>query len=252
MHYLDDQGVAQIVQDQASYSQEQTVSEPTQEQVVPKEATRETEKEHNLRYLRERAEAAERRAQELERAIQLNMTQQQGNKIEIEEDDIDVSDDMYIEGKQFKKYVKNMQKELKSTRKQLEEFNQKSSLANAEVRLKSQFTDFDSVVTKENLEKLSLSKPSLYRSIMASQDIYDRGYTAYEMIKASGVLVDPYEEQNRRIEENKGKPRASANLAPQTAETPLTRVGDYDRRILTNERKDQLLRQVELAKQYRQ
>lgn len=248
---LDDQGVAQIVQDQASYSQEPQVSEPVKEPAAQEPVKENSDKDRNLRFLRERAEAAERRAQELERSMQLNMNQQVSQKVEIEEEEIDVSDDMYIEGKQFKKYVKNMQKELKNTRKQMEEFKQNSSVANAELRLKSEFNDFERVVNEANLAKLAASKPALYRSVMSSNDIYDRGYSAYEMIKASGVLVDQYEEQNRRLEENKGKPRASANLAPQASDTPLTRVGDYDRRILTNERKDQLLRQVELAIQNR-
>jgi hypothetical protein len=231
-------------------------TEQQTEQQVPQETTAkqvESEKEQNLRYLRERAEMAERRNQELERMIQMNMNQNQpSTKLQLEEeDDFDVSDDTYIEGKHLKKYIRTLKNDLKKTKEQQAEFMRQSTVANAELRLKSQFADFDSVVCKENLEKLSSQKPALFRSIMSNPDIYDQGYTAYEMIKGSGIGQNLFEKQDRRLEENKAKPRASANASPQTSETPLTRVGDFDRRILTKERKDEINRQVELAKSYK-
>jgi len=212
-----------------------------------------SDKDQNLRYLREKADAAERRAQELERMIQMNMNQQQHTKIQVEEDDeLDISDDTYVEGKQLKKYIKELKKDLKNTKKQFEETSYKNVVANAEMRLKSQFTDFDNVVTKDNLNKLANMKPSLYRSIMSNQDIYDQGYSAYDIIKSSGIMDDTYASQDKKMEDNRSKPRSAGSVSPQDAEVPtLSRVGDYDRRILTPERKEQLRRQVEEAKRYR-
>ena len=60
-----------------------------------------------------------------------------------------------------------------------------------------------------------------------------------------------YSNQDKRLEENKAKPRAIGNASPQAGDTPLSKVGDYDRRILTEERKDQLRKQVEEAKRNR-
>jgi hypothetical protein len=219
-------------------------------------AAQDSQKEANMRILRERAENAERRTLELERMVQMNMSQQQTNRMQIDDssddDDFGVSDDTYIEGKHLKKYVKSLKQELKNTKKQFEEYNQQNAMTNAEIRLKNQFNDFDSVVTKENLEKLNQQKPALSRTIYANTDIYDRGYTAYELIKNSGILADQYQDLDRKVEENRSKPRSAANAAPQAGDTPLTRVGDYDRRILTEDRKDQLRRQVEEAKRYKQ
>jgi|FreactcultuFSWF8_1027224.scaffolds.fasta_scaffold04040_2 hypothetical protein len=230
--------------------QEQNNTQQTSE----KPQQQESQKENNMRILRERAEAAERRSLELERMVQMNMSQQQGQKIQIDDsdDDFDLSDDTYIEGKHLKKYVKNLKQELRNTKKQFEEYNQQNAVSNAEMRLKSQFNDFDSVVTKENLDKLASQKPSLYRSILSNPDLYDKGYTAYEFIKNSDILSGQYQEIDRKVEENRSKPRSAANVAPQSGDTPLARVGDYDRRILTEERKDQLRRQVEEAKRYKQ
>jgi hypothetical protein len=237
--------------------QEQQEQQPQEQPVVQEQPTvqqvREASKAENIRIMRERAEQAEKRALELERIIQTNMSQnQQGQKLQVEDDDdFGISDDDYIEGKHLKKYVRSLKQEVKNTKKQLEEWQQQSSITQAEVRLKSQFSDFDSVVSKENIEKLAEEKPVLYRTMLANKDIYDRGYTAYELIKNSGILAQDYSREDKRIEDNKIKPRSAANISPQSGETPLTRVGDYDRRILTEERKSQLRKQVEEARRNR-
>lgn len=217
---------------------------------VQQAAAQESQKDANLRILRERAEAAERRNQELERMVHMNMSQQQPTKMQLAEPDEDfgMSDDAYVEGKDLKKYVKTLKQEIKSTRQKFEDYHNQT----VEIRLKSQFNDFDSVVSAENLQKLAQQKPSLHRTIYANNDLYDRGYAAYELIKSSGILSDQYQSLDKKVEENRSKPRSAANVAPQTGDTPLARVGDYDRRILSEERKDQLRRQVEQAKMYKQ
>ena len=104
-------------------AQEQTAetAQPAQQNVA-----QDSQKEANMRILRERAESAERRALELERMVQMNMSQnqQQSNKMQIadEDDDFDLSDDTYIEGKHLKKYVRSLKQELKNTKKQFEEY----------------------------------------------------------------------------------------------------------------------------------
>jgi hypothetical protein len=235
---FDELDAAQQPQQEAPQQAEQS-TQPSQE----------TQKESNMRILRERAEAAERRSQDLERMIQMNMNQQQTTKLQLvdDDDDLDLNDDSYIEGKQFKRYVKSLKQQLKNTKKEFEEFNQKNALAQAEIRLKTQFNDFDSIVSKDNLDKLAQQKPALYRSIMANQDIYDRGYLAYELIKGNGMAND-YAQIDKKIDDNKARPRSVANANSQSGDTPLARVGDYDRRVLTKDRIDQLLRQVEEAK----
>jgi hypothetical protein len=229
-------------------------AEPQQSNDKPQDTqpsvTQESPKDTSMRILRERAESAERRAQELERMVQ--QSQQKMHVVDNDDDDFDMSDDTYVEGKHLKKYVKNLKQELKNTKKQFEEYNQQNAMHNAEMRLKTQFNDFESVVSKENLERLQQQKPALYRTILANADIYDKGYVAYELIKNSGVLADQYQELDKRVEENRSKPRSAANAAPQSGDTPLTRVGDYDRRILSEDRKNQLRKQVEEAKRYKQ
>ncbi len=238
--------------DELDTNTQQYVQEPQEQQKAQEQPAQESNKEYNLRVMRERAESAERRSAELERMMQMNMSQSQQPKTKIqlvdEEDDFDVNDDDYVDGKKYKKQVKTLRKEAQENKQRLEEIYQKITQENAEVRLKSQFSDFDSVVNKENIERLASQKPALYRSILANPDIYDRGYTAYELIKNSGMISNEYAQQDRRLEDNRSKPRSSANASPQVGETPLARVGDYDRRILTPERILQLNKQVAEAK----
>ena len=232
------------------FEQEQNQVEQTQNENVAaneeaKEAVR--SKEYNLRIMRERMESIEKENQEYKRILQ-----QQQQPVE-EDEDLNIDDDSFIEAKQYKKHIKNIQKDLKETKKLLEENSKKNAMANAQVLLKSQFNDFDTVVSEENLKKLSDTQPVLYRTLLASSDIYDRGYSAYAMIKNSNILKSnsQYSDQDKRLEENKAKPRAIGNASPQSGDTPLSKVGDYDRRILTEERKDQLRKQVEEAKRNR-
>lgn len=228
--------------------------QPTQETPAPVQEKQETEKEQNMRYFRERAEMAERRAQELENLVRQNMAQQAPRQhSQPDEDSFDIEDDSYIEGKHLKKYVQSLRNELQQTKKQQQEFIQQNELQNAERQLKAQFSDFDQVVNGENLKILSQRKPALYRSIISNPDIYDKGYAAYEIIKNAGIGVNEYAYQDKKIDENKSKPRSatSYNSGAQTSDTPLTSISNYDRRILSEERKEQLRRQVEMAKQLR-
>lgn len=239
------------------YPAEQNNSMETLQEASSNAIQQESPKETSMRILRERAESAERRTQELERMVQMNMSQQSNNNhkmniVDNDDEDFDLSDDTYIEGKHLKKYVKNLKQELRNTKKQFEEYNQQNAAQQAEMRLKHQFSDFDHVVSRENLERLQSQKPVLYRTILANSDIYDKGYAAYELIKNSGILSNQYHDIDRRVEENRSRPRSAANASPQSGDTPLARVGDYDRRTLTEERKDQLRKQVEEAKRNKQ
>jgi hypothetical protein len=215
---------------------------------APVEQQKESDKESNIRTLRERAEAAERRARELEYTMQQNMTQQKTTKMElVDDDDFHIDDDSLVEGKHFKKLYKKQSQELKEIKKLLEENTSKSTASNAEWRLKTQYTDFDSVVNEENIRKLASLKPALYRSMLSNPDLYDKGESAYDMIK-SLVLTDKYSAQDKRIEENKSRPRSAASAGGQSGETPLAHIAEYDRRTLTEERKAQIRRMVQEAK----
>lgn len=210
------------------------------EPIVPPESQkpRQDEREYNFRAMRERAERAEQRAQELERALQPKIAPKE---------ELELEDDGLVEGKHLKRYgqtVKEMKEELERTKKQLESF----STSSIELQLRSKFNDFDQIVTNENLERLSREKPSLYRSIIANPDLRDKGETAYDAI-TTFLQPGKYAKEDRRIDENKNKPRSASTVSPQASDSPLARVGDYDRRTLSAERKKEIYREMKEAQQ---
>lgn len=202
-------------------------------------------KERNLRYLRERAEAAERRAAELEYQMKLR-EQQSKPQVQIDDDEMNIEDDSYIEGRQLKKYVNKLKQQVSQTNKQFEEYTKQQDSKIAVNSLKSQYQDFDSVVNEDNLNKFAQEEPEIYRSILSNPDVFDRGKAAYNMIKKtfrSEQRVEPIQQS--------GKPRSAASAGPQTAQTPLSTIGDYDRRILSDADRDRILRAAKAAQQYR-
>jgi hypothetical protein len=208
----------------------------------------ESDRENNLRVLRERAEAAERRAQELERSIHTSYQQQAAPKqVEAEDEDDDINDDMYLDGRTYKKQRQLLKKEAKETRQQLEQMRMES----AEIKLRQEFPDFTKVVNQENMAKLAQNKPLLYKTIIENKDWYTKGYTAYEMLMGSGIVPIAPREAVQRIQENHERPKSMSSAAPQTSNSPLAKVGDYDRRILSKERQDEIRRMVEINKSYR-
>lgn len=216
----------------------------------------ETNKEYNLRILRERAEKAEKRAQELEKERERYTQQQPQPQYQPEPQyaqpqqqpqqssfNLNVDDEAYVEGKHLKQYSTAFKNEIDSMRQQMHQYKQQAAEAAAQAMLKTQLPDFDNVVNDDNLRTLRNIYPEDYNSIMANPDLYGKARTAYNMIKHYGLIED-YSQESQRIQENRAKPRAAASAGPQAVggETPLSRVGDYDRRVLTNEQKAERIR----------
>lgn len=218
-----------------------TTTQPSENTQQP--TAKESEREYNLRLMAERARRAEERVAEMERYVESQKKQQAPTS----DDDIDLDDDSYIEGKHFKKYVRTLKDEIKQAKEQLKEFTQQTSTSSAELKLKAKYNDFDAVVTQENIQKLAAMKPAHYRSIMANPDLYDKGEAAYDLIK-NFVANNEYAQQDKRIEENKSKPRSSGSTAASQSDTPLSRIGDYDRRVLSDSDRDRIMRMVKEAK----
>lgn len=230
---------------------EQAQQEVQVEQVQekPVEQPKESQKEQNLRILRERAERAERRAAEVEQLLQQQKQQQYQQptqNVEVQ-DEFKVEDDVYIDGKKFNTYLERKKQEDRRAREENQRLQQQILSSLAEQRIRSEIPDFDQVVSAENLKNLAAIKSESYQSMMSNPDLYAKAKTAYDMIKGYGLHED-YSDMNKKIADNKGKPRAAASVAPQQADTPLSRVGDYDRRILTDAQRTENMKRVQMYK----
>lgn len=191
----------------------------------------ESKKELQFKQLRERAERAEQRAYDLERAQQQKLQP----AVAPEEDDIGVDDDLYVEGKQYKQHIKAIKRELKQTKEQMEYINNQA----VDMRLRSKYVDYDKVVTEENLQKLNEKRSAQFRALAATPDRGDRLETAYEMIK-SWIVEPDYSETDARIAANRSKPRTATTATAAESSSPLSKFSDSDR-IVMNDTERQLV-----------
>ncbi len=229
---------------------------PTTETEVA--APQETEADRNWKVMREREKAADDRAQAAERRLgELeNLVQQQAKPPEPVPEYSPLDDDSFVDGRAAKAQEQRIRAEIVKQKQENDkqqrdnkQFQDKMSETMAFQRLSGDHSDFDKVVNDDTLTKLSKVSPSAYRSIVANPDLFDRGKTAYEMITMYGI-VKKEDVVDRKLEANKNKPRTANTMAPQTSETPLSRLGDYDRRVLSEDRMEQVRRNVAAAKEF--
>lgn len=205
------------------------LNQPVEQQAAQEQEAK-SERDYNFKMMRDRAEAAEQRAAEIEalykRAPALPTTH---------EDDSDLVE---------KRYVRRLERELEEARQQREDDKAKLS----ERLLRQSYSDFDDVVTTENIQKLARRKPAIYRSIQSNTDMFDKGETAYDAIKAF-VKEEKRAEVNTRLEANEAKPKSASSMAPQPPPTGLANIHNYQvdadgRRRLSPERVKELQKQL--------
>ena len=218
---------------------EENVSEqPQVQEVKPQRKTPEQSfselREKADRMARERDEYAQR-LYEYERT--LKQTQQPQEQTE---PDLNINPDDLVEGK----HLKSVYKEVNQLKKQLDQSRREAMLANAEARIKSQYHDFDKVVSQDNLKLLAYTYPELAHTINSSNDLYNQAVSAYMMIKQTGIYKEQsYDMEKRRAQENAMKPRLSPAGNAIDSESALSKAhalsGD-----LTPELKKQLMKEM--------
>jgi hypothetical protein len=229
-----DQGFMQDAPIQPVVENQTTNDTVMAENQIAQAAPQENSIGKNLRLLREKAERAERERDEMMRMLQLereirgpardNTPQPQDDMFS----DIDIAEDDYVDGKKFKA----MQKQMKNLLMQNMQQQQTQQLANQqlaiEAKIKSQYPDFDRIVTRDNIEMLNAMDPILANALNKSPDLYEKAVSTYNVIKKFNINNYSQEEQNgRKIKENQSKPRSLASISPQTADSPLSRVNIF-------------------------
>lgn len=186
----------------ADIQNEDLVSPQEEQNVAPIISQKEIEdnKEFNFKKLRESNKQLEERLKKSEEMI-ASLHNSSTEEEELAEEDL-------AEGKHLKKLetrIKNYiyQKELEAVPDKLER----------------KFSDFNQVVTKENLEKLQKSEPELYKTISFGKDLFSKGVAAYKSIKAFEIA---HERENFMKEKdqalsNSKKPMSTQSVKGQGA-----------------------------------
>ena len=224
--------VAQPVEE----ANEEVVKETQQSKEV-----QETPQQLNFRALRKEKERLAKENEEIQ--IRLAKYEESQSKPPEEDLEINIGDDDLFEGKHYKK----LQKQLKKQQEELKNYQEQAKLTSTEAKLKSQYSDFDKVVSVENIRRLRESEPEIAETLASSKDVYSKAVSAYKMIKKLGIYVEDNYQQDRTIaKQNSLKPKPLASVSPQQGDSPLTKANAFANG-LTKELKTQLRREMDEA-----
>lgn len=210
-----------------------------------------SDKENNLRILREKAERMQRERDEAINYIKNLEAKNTPKQPEIDpyDEEFDIEPDSLAEGK----HIRKVSKKIKDLEKQLQAYQQQSQESIVEARLKSKYADFDEVVNGSNVESLRQMHPEVWNTINSTSDLYNKAVSAYTLIKNLGISGPaPYEVEKSSLNKNFSKPRNSSSVSPQLGDTPLSRANAFENG-LTEELKAQLHKEMQAAirnKQY--
>lgn len=194
----------------------------------------------NFRELREKAERAAREAQQAQqerdalaqRIKELELMTQQKDEFSLAPDDL-------VEGKHLSRHIK----ELKEVKDELNRYRQQTHQQSIEAQLRTQYADFDTIVTKENLDTLA---PSVQKSLkaLAQSDLMAAGEAAYEILagKKTG-----FQNEAALVEKNSAKPRPLTSMSPQQGDSPLSKANAFANG-LTPDLQKQLLKEMQQAR----
>lgn len=228
------------IQNEEVVHETQTNEESAQTQPQTQNSNPRAEQEaRNFAALREKANRAER---ERDEALRLVREMESKRQQPLEEDyDISLGDDEIAEGKHLSK----VQKKIKAIESQLKKYQQESAMTAVESRIRSNYPDFDSVVSKDNLTSLQNSYPELAQTLLTSTDQYSQAASAYTLIKKLGIdNQGSYEMDKQRVQQNANKPKPLASIASQQGQGALSQANAFANG-LTKDLKDQLIKEMQ-------
>lgn len=209
--------------------------EPQYQPKAPTDSFREL-RDKTLRFERERDEAL-RRVQEME--------QMRVSRPAAEDDDIKIGDDDIAEGK----HLKALKNEVRKLKEEVTGYRQHSSMMSTEVRLKTQYPDFDRVVSQDNVDTLRALYPEIAQTLNSGSDLYATGVSAYTMIKKLGIHAeDTYVQEKALAHKNAAKPKPLVSVSPQQGDSPLSKANAFANGSLTDEFRAQMWKETNAAR----
>lgn len=222
---------------------EETISEEQHQETDSKQEAPEQETAQQLRFkdLREARDRATRERDDALRRLQEYEAKNSSRSAQPdeEEDELSIDADSLVEGKHLKTVNKKI--------KQLEKSLQHATTTAIENSLRAKYTDFDTIVSQENVTLLRDLYPEVASVISASPDLYSKSVAAYNFIKSQGLnSKKDYDNDREQAQRNANKPRP---LISTKNTSPLSHVNEFANGPLTEEYKQQLYKEmVELAK----
>lgn len=230
-----------LAEEQAPEIEAATEPEPLQEEI------KQTAQARNFAALREKADRAERERDDALRILREVESSRRNQPLPPEEDDtITIGPDDLAEGKHLSKMQKKMQK----LEQQLKNYEQKATESMLETQLRVNYPDFNTVVSKENIDALREEYPEIAATINSSQDHYSRAAAAYKLIKKLGInqQTPSYDAEKLKVQQNAQKPRPLASVSPQRGDSPLSRANAFADGKLSEDLAKQLYKEMNEAR----
>ena len=232
----------------------EVIEEPVEEAAVEEEAEEQeeeiaapTKKEVRSSWsdMREARWRAEKEAQELR--AELERERSSKRKPEPEEPRYEaVEDDSLVEGR----HLSAVERKIQALEQKLAGYEQESATTRIEREIKSEYPDFDSVVSSKNLEILKQDFPEVARTIFAGTDLKDKSKAAYLFMKKMGIAKEVNVQASAdkvQALKNSVKPKPASSISP-TKSSPLNTVYNLTRDTeITDDLQDQLMRMNEAA-----
>lgn len=188
-------------------------------QESPQEKKRRNDAEYNWAEMRKKQQELERQNQELRSYVEKSTKPPQ-----VEEDPLDkLSDDDIVTKAQAKKLAEKMAKQIAN------EVIKQREAATVDERLQLKYTDFNQIVTAENIEYLKQTEPELAESLRYHPDPYAQGIAAYKMLKRIAGSREPQEPmEKKKAIENSQKPVSSQAIAKTSSLADVNQFAELD------------------------
>jgi hypothetical protein len=248
---------AQEFQQQEEVSEQQeAVEQPEPEQarsLPPQSDDEDSGPKKSIRDLKEAKKRAERERDDyLRRLTELEARSQTQQPTQPEEDEeLHIGSDDIAEGKHLSKVDQRAQRKIKQLEDRLSKYESKTNEERIESALKQKYSDFDKVVSRENVELLSEAYPELAKTIHANGDLYSKAVSAYTLIKKFGIYQEsqsPFSSDKAVAMRNASKPRAVNSVAPQQGEQGALSRANAFASGLTDDVKTQLYKEMMAAR----
>jgi len=212
----------QQLADQQLAQDDQNVNEDGSGQTISNQPIQPPQKQKesgHFKKLRESLERAEREKEQLYELLLQQKTQQLQSQ-KPEEPQLDPHD--FVP----RAYV---DKQLRETKEQVAQYQQALYDQFTANQLRSQYNDFDRVLTKENVARLREEHPEIAASLASNPDMASKAHATYKILTKLGLGQEQnYEPIKQKIQANSQKPRpASAS--------PLAYANSYDYQRMTED-----------------
>lgn len=186
------------------------------------EQQKQADKEINFARLRQEKEYLAQELQKSNAERDRLLQQSRNNQSENDEDD---SDEPYVDHKKLNKRLARLEKDFEvkaeeKARKMIEEDRQRNFMS----RLKSEYSDFDQILTEETATKLEQVNPKLAQMILQIPDEYQRRAMAYEAIKTAGLHKKP---ETSSIQDKVNQNQRNPLNIPSSSGSAPSGMGDY-------------------------